>query len=87
MRPWDIIRRRHDYNSTVRIQESCADLQKKLDQRTHELQEALQQQTATGEILRAISNSPTHLQSVLGAIAKAQHDYSMCGRRNPARRR
>jgi signal transduction histidine kinase len=71
MRPWDIIRRRGDNHKAVGVQESCADLQNKLDQRTRELREALQQQAATGEILRAISNSPTNLQSVLGAIAES----------------
>jgi two-component system, NtrC family, sensor kinase len=48
-----------------------ADLQEQLDLRTRELSEALQQQTATGDILRAISNSPTNLRSVLGAIAES----------------
>ena len=36
-------------------QVSSADLQKPLDQRTHELDEALEQQTATAEILKVIS--------------------------------
>jgi GAF domain-containing protein len=71
MRPWDIIRRRDDNHKAVRVQESYADLQNKLDLRTRELQEALQQQAATGEILRAISRSPTDLESVLGAIAES----------------
>src|SRR5271165_3838300 len=71
MRPWDIIRRRNAHNSTAQVQESCADLQNKLDLRTRELREAQQQQAATGEILRAISRSPTDLASVLGAIAES----------------
>jgi signal transduction histidine kinase len=71
MRPWDIIRRGDDNHKAVGVQESYADLQNKLDLRTRELREALQQQAATGEILRTISRSPTDLESVLGAIAES----------------
>jgi two-component system, NtrC family, sensor kinase len=71
MRPWDIVRRRNGHNRPAQAQESYADLQSKLDQRTRELQDALQQQAATGEILRAISSSPTDLESVLGVIAES----------------
>jgi hypothetical protein len=43
--------------------------QKKLDRRTRELSEALNQQKATSEVLRVISNSSIDLRSALEAIA------------------
>jgi GAF domain-containing protein len=41
---------------------------KELGARNHDLTEALEQQTATSEILRVISSSPTDVQPVFGAI-------------------
>jgi class 3 adenylate cyclase/putative methionine-R-sulfoxide reductase with GAF domain len=49
---------------------STADLQKQLDERARELDEALQQQSATSEVLRVISRSPTELQSVLNMVGE-----------------
>jgi hypothetical protein len=45
--------------------------QRKLDLRTRALSEALDQQKATSEVLRVISNSPIDLPSALGAIAES----------------
>jgi hypothetical protein len=50
---------------------SAASLQKQLDQRTRELAEALAQQAATSEVLRAISHSPAEAASALQAIAES----------------
>ncbi|MEP6943608.1 MAG: GAF domain-containing protein, partial [Betaproteobacteria bacterium] len=52
------------------LKESYAGLERKVEVRTSELKNSLQQQTAISEILRVISSSPTDVQPVLQAVAE-----------------
>jgi signal transduction histidine kinase/HAMP domain-containing protein len=55
---------------TGQLSESYAGLERKVEERTGELQSSLEQQTAISEILRVISASPTDMQPVLDAVAE-----------------
>ena len=54
-----------------RLKDSYTGLERKVEERTRELTETLQQQTATSEILRVISGSPTDTQPVFNAIVQS----------------
>jgi signal transduction histidine kinase len=53
---------------TAQLRESYAGLERKVEERTAELTEALQYQTAISDVLRVISGSPTDVAPVFAAI-------------------
>ena len=58
-----------EFNSmAAQLKESYANLEQKVEDRTRELTESLEQQTATSEILRVIASSPTDIQPVLNTV-------------------
>ena len=61
----------NEFNAmSERLQDSHAQLERKVEERTRDLTETLEQQTATADILRAISSSPADLESVLVTVAQ-----------------
>src|SRR5216684_1234305 len=55
-------------NAVADLQRANAELRRRLDKRTAERDEALDQQTATSEVLQAINSSPGDLAAVFDAI-------------------
>jgi DNA repair ATPase RecN len=53
------------------LKEELRRVSEKLESREGELAEALEQQTATSEILRVIASSPTDIQPVLDAVVES----------------
>ena len=56
---------------SAQLRESYAGLERKVEERTAELQQTLEQQTATAEILKVISSSTTDTQPVFEAIVRS----------------
>jgi signal transduction histidine kinase/CheY-like chemotaxis protein len=67
----------HDEVEMARLRKANAELERVLAAHTCELQEALEQQSATAEILRTISESPTDASPVFETIVR--HAVALCG--------
>jgi hypothetical protein len=58
------------------LKEELRRVSEKLESREGELAEALEQQTATSEILRVIASSPTDIQPVLDAVIESAAGFA-----------
>ncbi|MEO7742606.1 MAG: ATP-binding protein [Usitatibacter sp.] len=65
---------------TDQLRESYADLERKVEVRTAELRETLDQQTATADILRVISSSTTDVLPVFDAIVRRARELGQAAR-------
>ena len=67
----------HQFNDMgARLQESYSGLEQKVEARTAELTESLEQQTAISDILRAMSSSPGDVKPVFASVA--EHAARIC---------
>jgi class 3 adenylate cyclase len=64
-------------NAIADLQRASAELQRKLDERTAQLEEALRRETATAEVLQVINSSPGDLAPVFDAML--ERALSLCG--------